>query len=165
MPKLTRRQSLVFGTTAGLALAVGDLAGAEEAPSAATSADAHPGSFAKESELDGVKELTGLHGGKGAVKVRRFDFSGEAKPTNFVAFDIPPGASEGVHVHGIGLKTGPYDEYYYIASGTGVMQVDGETIPVKAGDHVHAPMGIHHGIENTAETGNLKVLVTFITKT
>jgi mannose-6-phosphate isomerase-like protein (cupin superfamily) len=157
---LSRRQSLVLGTTAGLAvLASGDKARAEDAVT-----DAHPGSFAKESDYEGPKELHGLHGGKGAVTVRRFDFSGEAKPTNFVAFNIPPGASEGVHVHGIGLPAGPFDEYYYIASGTGVMQVDGETIPVKAGDHVHTPMGVHHGVENTAETGNLKVLVTFITK-
>ena len=150
-------------------MAIGDRA----APAASSGMYAQPAAvdphaatgFAKESDVTDFKEVTGVHGGKGTIRIRRFGFAGAALPTNFVQFEIPPQASEGVHVHGIGLPTGPYDEYYYIGGGSGVMLVDGKEVPVKAGDHVHVPMGIHHGIENTAREGNMRLLITFITKT
>ena len=91
-----------------------------------------------------------MHHGKGVIRLRRFGFDNAPKPAGLVIFDIPPGASEGVHVHGIGLDTGPYDEYYFIVSGSGQMEIEGKIVPVKGGDYVHAPMGIHHGIENTS---------------
>ncbi len=94
----------------------------------------------------------------------KFDFSGAAAPTNFLTYDIPPQCSEGLHVHGVGLPTGPYDEYYDLVSGTGVMQIDDTLIPIKPGDHVHTPMGVYHDVENTDMTGTLKILLTHILK-
>jgi quercetin dioxygenase-like cupin family protein len=122
-------------------------------------------SFSKESDREDVRRYEGLHGGKGVADVRHFRFDDCPHPANFVIFDLPPGASEGVHVHGpADPSEGFLDEYYYIISGTGVMQIDDQIIAVKAGDFVHTPIGTAHGIENTASAGNLKVLVTFIVR-
>jgi mannose-6-phosphate isomerase-like protein (cupin superfamily) len=106
--------------------------------------------------------IDGLHKGKGRVSLRRFGFENAQAPAGFVTFVIPPGASEGVHTHGIGLPAGPFDEYYYVMAGAGEMSMDGQVMPVKEGDHVHAPMGVAHGIENTMPDGDLKVLVTYV---
>jgi mannose-6-phosphate isomerase-like protein (cupin superfamily) len=83
---------------------------------------------------------------------------------NFVVYDIPPGASEGVHTHRSGEEfPGPYDEYYYIMQGHGEMQIDGKVIRVRAGDHLHTPLGVAHGISNTGD-GQLRVFLTFIAR-
>jgi mannose-6-phosphate isomerase-like protein (cupin superfamily) len=117
--------------------------------------------YIKESDRADTKVITAVHGGEGQITARRFQFSGSAAPANFLTYDIPPQASEGLHVHDAGGASA-YDEYYYIVSGEGEMQFEDEIVPVTAGDHVHAPMGVRHGIRNTAAQGRLKVLLTFI---
>lgn len=52
---------------------------------------------------------------------------------------------------------GSFDEFYYILSGSGEMEIDGRRVPVKAGDHIFTPNGVAHGIENTSIGENLKV--------
>jgi mannose-6-phosphate isomerase-like protein (cupin superfamily) len=69
-----------------------------------------------------------------------------------------PGVYEGVHLHRPGdAKFGSFDEFYYIISGSGEMEIEGEKVPVTAGDHVFIPNGVAHGIENTSAEGDLKV--------
>jgi quercetin dioxygenase-like cupin family protein len=102
---------------------------------------------------------SGLHEGKGVVDIKFF-FRGDGapKPALLLLYTIPPGASEGVHTHKPGdAKLGSFDEFYYILTGSGEMQIDGQIVPVKAGDHVFTPNGVAHGIENTSSKGDLKV--------
>lgn len=113
--------------------------------------------FRKEQDGDGV-EHTRVHEGKGAVGVKFFcDPEEFARPAILLTYALPPGASEGVHTHRPGdRKMGSFDEFYYIVSGSGEMQIAGEKVPVTAGDHVFTPNGVAHGIENTSDA-DLKV--------
>ena len=172
MKTISRRDSLTLGTSIGAAMLLGARARAEAvsppeamAPSPAPSDAAPPQGYALESTDSGGISYPGVHHGKGVIRLRRFGFDNAPKPAGLVIFDIPPGASEGVHVHGIGLDTGPYDEYYFIVSGSGQMEIEGKIVPVKGGDYVHAPMGVHHGIENTHASDILRVHITYITRT
>lgn len=120
--------------------------------------------YTKDPEADGMVEITGIHEGKGKGKAKFFRFSGTPFPAHFMIYDLPPGASEGVHVHFLDdrNKEGSFDEYYYIISGQGQMEIDGEIVPVAKGDHVHTPLEVAHGVENTHPTENLRVFLTFI---
>ena len=102
-----------------------------------------------------------LYDGQGQLRIRKFEFGQAALPANFLLYDIPPGASEGVHVHETGSPLGAYEEFYFIVSGRGEMQINGERIPVKPGDHVFVPLGASRGIENTS-SADLRVLLTYI---
>lgn len=106
-----------------------------------------------------IRRYPHVHAGKGAIDVKFF-FRGEmaAAPALFLIYTIPPGTSEGVHTHHVGDKEqGSFDEFYYIISGSGEMEIDGEKVPVSAGDHVMTPNGVAHGIENTSSQDDLKV--------
>ena len=120
--------------------------------------------FTKDSEATGMVEITGIHEGKGAGKVKFFRFDGAPFPAHFMIYDLPPGASEGVHVHFLDDRNGQgsFDEYYYFISGRGQMEIDGQIVAVGKGDHVHAPLEAAHGVENTHPTENLRVFLTFI---
>jgi len=118
--------------------------------------------FSKQSDRDGMRHGP-LYGGKGEVGMRHFPFDGAPFPAHFVVYDIPPQAGEGVHVHGPqDPATGFYDEYYYIVSGHGRMEIDGQVVEVGEGDFIHAPLGVRHGIENLSPAGHLKVFLTYI---
>src|SRR3546814_2848959 len=89
-----------------------------------------------------------------------FDFGNAASPANFLVYDIPVGASEGVHLHNLtDPKLGAFDEFYYIIEGRGKMTIDGESVFVTAGDHVHAPLDSWRGIENIDGGQRLKVFL------
>jgi hypothetical protein len=120
--------------------------------------------FSVESDRVDVRDFEKYHQGIGTIGARFFQFDGAPVPANFLIYDIPPGCSEGVHVHNtVDPALGPFDEYYYIIAGTGVMPIDGERVPVSAGDHVHTPMGVHHGIENNGNA-MLRVFLTYINR-
>ena len=151
---LSRRQAIGLGVLTAGAFA-----------STAILADPPKSTFSKESEDAVARDYPGVHEGKGTISVRYFPFNNNPAPAHFVIYDIPPGASEGVHTHHLGdTVLGPYDEYYYIIVGQGEMQIDGTAVPVKAGDHVHTPLGVAHGISNTMSNGSLKVFLTFISR-
>lgn len=120
--------------------------------------------FTREVEADGMVEIAGIHQGKGTGKARLFRFAGQSSPAYFMIYDLPPGASEGVHVHFLDNrnKEGSFDEYYYIMSGRGQMEIDGEIVAVTKGDHIHTPLEVAHGIENTHPTEHLRVFLTFV---
>ena len=100
-----------------------------------------------------------VHEGKGAIDVKFFFRQDRyAHPALLLIYDIAPGASEGVHTHRPGdTVMGSYDEFYYILSGSGVMEIDGKKLTVTAGDHIFTPNEVAHGIENTSDTVPLKV--------
>jgi len=119
--------------------------------------------FVKDIEQEGMRSYEHVHEGKGSTGVRLFRFDRAPAPANFLVYDFPPGASEGVHVHRFGnRKLGSFDEFYYIVSGAGQMEIDGQVVPVKAGDHVFTPLDVFHGIENTSTGENLKVFLTYV---
>ena len=120
--------------------------------------------FTKEVEADGMVEVAGIHQGKGTGKARLFRFAGESSPAYFMIYELPPGASEGVHVHFLDNRNneGSFDEYYFIMSGQGQMEIDGEIVAVTKGDHVHTPLEVAHGVENTHPSEPLRVFLTFI---
>ena len=120
---------------------------------------ARPYAFKNDPDHENLARIEAVHAGKGAIEIKLFfRDDGASKPALLLIYNIPPGASEGVHTHNVGdQKMGSYDEFYYILSGTGVMEIAGEKLPVTAGDHVFTPNGVAHGIENTATQGDLKV--------
>lgn len=122
--------------------------------------------FSKDNEFENAKFHAGVHEGKGEINVKFFPFSGATHPANFLIYDMPPGSSEGVHVHTRENENneGSFDEYYYIISGAGQMEIGDKIVAVKAGDHLHTPLYIPHGIENTSKEENLRVFLTFITR-
>jgi len=156
--RVRRREALVFGAaTCFAARALVSNAAAATLPSDQRY------SLEREAEI-GSSNREHLHGGKKAVDLYRFSFAKAAHPARFVVYELPPGASEGVHVHHLDNRNGEgaFDEYYYIVSGEGVMEIDGKAVAVRAGDHVHTPLDVAHGIENTNATETLKVFLTFI---
>ncbi|MBN8842531.1 MAG: cupin domain-containing protein [Sphingomonadales bacterium] len=130
---------------------------------AATATAARPSRFKLEPGSEGFHKFQAVHEGLGSIDVRLFDFGGAPAPANFLIYDIPVGASEGVHLHNLSDPAlGPYDEYYYIIEGRGKMTIDGEDILVSAGDHVYAPLDSWRGIANIDEKEHLKVFLTYI---
>ena len=158
--QITRRETLMLGAAACAALTSGPVRAAR------VDADGAKASYAKDSETGAMQRFDAIHAGKGSVNIKRFPFDGHSAPAHFIIYDIPPGASEGVHVHHLDDRNreGAFDEYYYIVSGQGQMEIDGKIVAVSAGDHVHTPLDVPHGIENTHAQDNLKVFLTFINR-
>jgi uncharacterized cupin superfamily protein len=138
-------------------------AAAAAAAGASRSGTAAPLPFALEAGSKDIRQFKNYHAGLGSIGMRMFDFGGASAPAYFLTYDIPPGASEGVHVHNLkDPALGPFDEYYYIVEGRGRMMIDGKAVMVGPGDHVHTPLNVAHGIENVTEGQQLKVFLTYI---
>ena len=109
----------------------------------------------KESESTVASYMQAIHGGDGEIKRTGF-FGGVMKlPIDFEVWELAPGVSEGSHVHG---GENILEELYYFLEGEGVMWVDGENVPVTAGDALLAPAGTDHGFKNTG-SGPLKLVL------
>jgi len=52
---------------------------------------------------------------------------------------------------GIGYHPQKEDEVYYVLSGTGIMQMNGNEFPVKAGDAILTRPGSSHGLKQTGK--------------
>jgi mannose-6-phosphate isomerase-like protein (cupin superfamily) len=63
--------------------------------------------------------------------------------THFVGY-IPAGAAAPVHYH-------RYNEVIYVIEGEGVLHIDGEHNPIRAGSCIHLPARVLHQIENTGD--------------
>jgi oxalate decarboxylase/phosphoglucose isomerase-like protein (cupin superfamily) len=164
-PKISRRSTFA---AAGICFAMlshkAFAAMGTEAAGAASAAANPKATFTKDSEAQGMVEITGIHEGKGKGNIKVFQFDGAPFPAHFIIYDLPPGASEGVHAHFLDDRNeqGSFDEYYYIISGQGQMEIDGEVVAIAKGDHMHTPLEVAHGVENTHPTENLRVFLTFI---
>jgi oxalate decarboxylase/phosphoglucose isomerase-like protein (cupin superfamily) len=114
---------------------------------------------------DGTFRYKGVHNGKGAIDIKFFFREDRAStPALLIIYDIPSGASEGVHTHNVGEKEGSFDEFYYIISGSGEMQIAGQSVPVRSGDHIFTPNGVPHGIENTSRHKNLRAYLVAVAR-
>ena len=102
----------------------------------------------KQNETQDTVDTPALHEGDGVVTRRRFFRGAAALPVTFEVWELPPGASEGSHVHEGG---GALEEFYYFMAGRGVMWMDGEEFPVGPGDAVLAPPGVDHGFRSTGD--------------
>ncbi len=154
--RLSRRSLLALGA-ASLTEGMFRAADAAASPAAAV--------YSKLSEAEIAKPYPRVHEGEGTISVRYFGFDKAPAPANFVIYDMPPGSSEGVHTHHLGdAVLGPYDEYYYVIQGEGEMQIDGQVVAIKVGDHVHTPLGVAHGVRNVRQDEHLRIFLTFITR-
>lgn len=160
-PKISRREALAATGLCFAMLSQKALAATDTPPAAGGTPKT---TYTKDSEANGMIEVTAIHEGKGKGKIKFFRFDGAPAPAHFIIYDLPPGASEGVHVHYLDNRNqeGSFDEYYYFISGQGQMEIDGKIVTVAQGDHVHTPLEVAHGVENTHATENLRVFLTFI---
>jgi quercetin dioxygenase-like cupin family protein len=135
-------------------------------PADPKSPPSHPYTYRNDPDQERLIAYKGVHEGNGTIDIKFFfRDEGAPKPALLLIYNIPPGASEGVHTHNVGdQKNGSYDEFYYILSGSGEMQIDGKRVPVTAGDHIFTPNGVSHGIENTATEAVLKVYLVAMTR-
>ena len=86
-----------------------------------------------------------MRGGKGTVKVEHW-FKPEAfsaKARLCARLTIEPGGSIGSHTHD------GEDEIYLVLSGNGLIEEQGEWVPIQAGDAILTGKGASHGVENT----------------
>jgi mannose-6-phosphate isomerase-like protein (cupin superfamily) len=98
-----------------------------------------PGKYIFEQDKQVAKEQPGPHDGGG--KTIGYSFFDGAKDlyTAFKKRTLKPGSSIGYHLQ-------QEDEIYYILSGTGQMQMNGKTFPVKPGDAILTRPGSSHGL-------------------
>ena len=86
-----------------------------------------------------------IHEGQGMALSRKlFGADDFASGLRYIAFtELPPGSSIGEHAH-----QDAREEIYLIQYGEGVMQMDGEERPVRAGDVILTRIGSSHGLRN-----------------
>ena len=97
--------------------------------------------------------IENCHDGKGTIKCVEV-FKQFATQMQFFHYTVlPPGTTIGSHKHGAD------EEFYVILEGVGEMEVDGTKQPVSAGDVIiNKPFGTH-GLCNTSDTEDLRILV------
>ncbi len=109
----------------------------------------------KQSETADVVDTPAIHDGDGVITRRRFFRDATRLPVKVEIWELPPGASEGSHIHD---GKDALEEFYYFIGGEGVMWMDGREQPVRQGDAVLAPQGTDHGFRNTGDE-TLKLLL------
>ncbi len=109
----------------------------------------------KQNESEDIIQTPEIHDGEGIITRSRFFRDITRLPVNIEIWELPPGASEGSHIHD-GDNT--LEEFYYFLSGQGVMWMDDQESPVAPGDAIMAPPGVDHGFRNTGDTP-LKLLI------
>lgn len=102
----------------------------------------------KQSDKEQVRSVEAIHEGKGVICLRPFFKGLSTTGVNFHVWELAPGVSEGNHVH---EGEEDYEETYYFLQGRGVMWIEGEEVPVEAGDAVLVPPGVDHGFANTGD--------------
>lgn len=95
-------------------------------------------------DMKAIEEMA-AENGKGLLKLTKMSdyFEKPEKLRTFACAELEPGAEVGYHVH-YGES-----ESYYILSGEGMYNDNGEMLPVKPGDVTFTPDGQGHGIINT----------------
>jgi mannose-6-phosphate isomerase-like protein (cupin superfamily) len=91
-----------------------------------------------------VEEKERLRDGEGSTRLTYLlDAGTEKNARMFAEITLNPGCSIGYHRHD------SETEYYFILSGTGLVNDDGREIEVKQGDSVITGNGASHSIKNT----------------
>jgi mannose-6-phosphate isomerase-like protein (cupin superfamily) len=106
-----------------------------------------------EHENDIALKQAGSH--KGGGETIGYSFFAKAKDLNLVFRKrvFKPGSAIGYHLQ-------KEDEIYYIVSGTGEMQMNGKTFPVKAGDAILTRPGSSHGLKQTGNE-DLTIIINY----
>ena len=100
-----------------------------------------------------------LHDGRGEIAVQRLFGKKHSWNIDLDIWEIPPGASEGSHIHdGSDLEYGFMDEIYLILEGQAEMTIDGKIELLNEGDSVLCKAGSDHNLVNIGMK-NLKVLL------
>lgn len=93
------------------------------------------------------EERSNMRGGKGTITIEHW-----FKPDDFGAkvrlccrMIIPPGASLGTHIHE------NEDEVYIVLSGKGLIEENGEWVPIAAGDSILTGHNGSHGVDNNSD--------------
>lgn len=101
-----------------------------------------------------LKSVEGYYGGKGTVRYRR-TFPPEVFTTDWAYVDhvvIPPGSSTGKRVHR------EVEEVYYVLNGSGSVQVNDETAPIRKGDVIPMLFGDSQSFVNNG-SNELEMLI------
>ena len=113
----------------------------------------HQTGFIPEHEKNiGVKE-PGPHTGGGNSISHKFFKAATTSKLQFTKRILQPGSAIGYHLQ-------KEEEIYYIASGSGVMQMNGETFTVQTGDAILTLPGSSHGLKQTGED-DLEVIINY----
>jgi len=94
-------------------------------------------------EKDIAKQQPGPHNGGGQTIAYPFFDGVEGFDIAFRKRTLKAGSSIGYHLQ-------ESDEVYYILEGTGEMQMNGDSFPVKAGDAILTRPGSSHGLKPAA---------------
>jgi mannose-6-phosphate isomerase-like protein (cupin superfamily) len=87
-----------------------------------------------------------MRDGEGITSITHLaDYEKEKNVRMLAEIILPPGASIGNHQHD------SETEYYFVLSGSGMVNDDGKDTPVKAGDTVITGGGASHSISNTGD--------------
>ncbi|RYZ29698.1 MAG: cupin domain-containing protein [Chitinophagaceae bacterium] len=104
-------------------------------------------------EKDIAKQQPGPHKGGGQTIAYPFFDGVEGFDIAFRKRTLKAGSSIGYHLQ-------ESDEVYYILEGTGEMQMNGDSFPVKAGDAILTRPGSSHGLK-PAEGKDLTLLISY----
>ena len=113
-------------------------------------------SYILEHENDIAKAEAGTHNGGGATVGYSFFSKTEGLKMTFRKRVLHPGSSIGYHLQ-------KEDEIYYVISGTGEMQMNGKSFPVKAGDAILTRPGSSHGLKQTGKN-DLVIIINYENK-
>lgn len=100
--------------------------------------------YIHERDAEVAKTGSAPHNGPGRSTGYSFFEKAEGFKQAFRKRVLHPGAAIGYHLQ-------KEDEVYYILSGTGVMQMNGNEFPVKAGDAILTRPGSSHGLKQTGK--------------
>jgi mannose-6-phosphate isomerase-like protein (cupin superfamily) len=106
-----------------------------------------------EHEKDIAKNEPGTHNGGGSTTGYSFFAKADSLKLTFRKRVLHPGSAIGYHLQ-------KEDEIYYIISGTGEMQMNGKTFPVKAGDAILTRPGSSHGLKQTGKN-DLVIIINY----
>ena len=109
-----------------------------------------------EHEKDIAKDEPGTHNGGGNTIGYSFFSKADGLKMAFRKRLLHPGSAIGYHLQ-------KEDEVYYIISGTGEMQMNGKTFPVKSGDAILTRPGSSHGLKQAGKD-DLVIIITYQTK-
>lgn len=114
----------------------------------------HP--YILEHEKDIAKAESGTHNGGGNTVGYSFFSKAEGLKMTFRKRVLHPGSSIGYHLQ-------KEDEIYYVISGTGEMQMNGKSFPVRTGDAILTRPGSSHGLKQTGKD-DLVIIINYRNK-
>jgi len=106
-----------------------------------------------EHEKDIAQNEPGTHNGGGSTVGYSFFSKADELKLVFRKRVLHPGSAIGYHLQ-------KEDEIYYVISGTGEMQMNGKSFPVKEGDAILTRPGSSHGVKQTGKE-DLVILINY----